>query len=290
VHLYRTTYYNEMQPGPPTANVNLRRPFPQFGFIQLVAGASHSSYDALQLRLQQRFAHGFTLLSSYSYEKSLDNGSGIRQANGDAYVPQNVYDLRGERGLSAFNFGQRWVTSFLYELPIGKGKHLLANANRITDALLGGWQLGGIFTLEGGFPLSVNCTSNSTYENTDSGCRADATGQKPGISNPTPNAWFNTAAFVNRTDFVPGVGPYRFGTSGRNVVIGPGTAALDGSLSKAFRITEKTRVDFRAEFFNVPNHPILGQPGGTVGTSTYGVISSTKLDSRQIQFALKLSF
>jgi len=290
VHLYRTTYYNEMQPGPPTSNVNLRRPYSHLGFIQLVAAASHSSYDSFQMRLQQHFSHGFTLLSSYSYQKSIDNGSGVRQANGDAYVPQNVYDLRGERGLSAFNFGQRWVTSFLFELPFGKGKPFLGNANRLTNSLLGGWQLGGIFTLEGGFPLSVYCTSNGTYENTDSGCRADVTGQSPQLSNRTPNAWFNTAAFVNRTDFVPGVGPYRFGTSGRNVVVGPGIVGLDASISKAFQFTERAHLDFRAEFFDLPNHPILGQPGGTVGTSTFGVISSTKLDSRQIQFALKLAF
>src|SRR5262249_24755076 len=186
LHLYRTTCYNEMLPGPPTSNVNLRRPFTHRGFIQLVEAASHASYDSLQVRLQQRFSHGFTLLSSYSYEKSIDNGSGIRQANGDAYAPQDVYNLRGDRGLSAFNFGQRWVTSFLFELPFGKGKAFLANANRVTDALLGGWQLGGIVTLEGGFPLSVNCTSNATYENTDSGCRADATGINPSLSNPTP--------------------------------------------------------------------------------------------------------
>src|SRR5262249_36339526 len=69
VHLYRTNYYNEQQPGPPTSNVNLRRPFPQFGFIQLVEAASHSSYDAFQMRLQQHFSHGFTLLGSYSYQK-----------------------------------------------------------------------------------------------------------------------------------------------------------------------------------------------------------------------------
>lgn len=290
VHLYRTNYYNEQQPGPPTANLSLRRPFSHLGIIQLVEGAGHSSYNALQLRLQQRFSRGFTVLSSYSYEKSLDNGSGVRQANGDAYVPQNVYDLRGERGPSAFNFGQRWVTSFLYELPFGKGKQLLGSANPFVNALVGGWQLGGIFTLEGGFPFSVYCTSNSTYENTDSGCRADVTGQSPSAANLAPERWFNLNAFVNRTDFVAGVGPYRFGTSGRNVVNGPGVAELDASLSKAFRITEASRLDFRAEFFNLPNHPILGQPGSTVGTPTYGVISNTNLDNRQIQFALKLIF
>jgi hypothetical protein len=258
--------------------------------MQLVEGASHSSYDSLQIRLQQRFAHGFTLLSSFSWEKSIDNGSGVRQANGDAYVPQDVYNLRGERGLSAFNFDHRWVNSFLYELPVGRGKQLLGNSNRFVDAFLGGWQLGGILTLEGGYPFSVGCTSNGTYENTDSGCRADVTGQSPSISNPTPDRWFNLNAFVNRTDFVPGVGPYRFGTSGRNVVIGPGIVALDGSLSKSFHFNERTRLDFRSEFFNLPNHPSFGNPGATVGVSSYGVISSTKLDNRQIQFGLKLVF
>ena len=260
------------------------------GFLQLVEAASHSSYHAFNARLQQRFAHGFTLLSSFSFEKSIDNGSGVRQANGDAYVPQDVYNLRGERGLSAFNFGKRWTTSFLYQLPFGKGRPILGNSNRIVGAALGGWQVGAILTLEGGFPLSVYCTNNSTYENTDSGCRADATGINPALSNPTPNVWFNKTAFVNRTDFVAGAGPYRFGSSGRNVVNGPGVAELDASLAKSFHVTERAHLDFRAEFFNLPNHPIFGQPGGTVGTVSYGLISSTNLDSREIQFGLKLGF
>jgi hypothetical protein len=290
VHLYRTTYYNEPQPGPPTSNLNARRPFSRLGFIQLVEGASHSSYDALQVRLQQRFSKGFTLLSSFSYEKSIDNGSGVRQANGDEYTPQDVYSLVNERGPSAFDFGTRWVNSFLYALPIGKGKPVLGNANRLVDAALGGWQLGGIFTWQGGFPLSAYCTSNSTYMNTDTSCRADATGVSPVLSNASPTQWFNPAAFVNRLNFTPGVGPYTYGNSGRNVIIGPGIVELDGSLSKSFFFTEKTHLDFRAEFFNLPNHPILGQPGTTVGTPSYGVISATNLPARQIQFALKLLF
>ncbi|MBI3696351.1 MAG: hypothetical protein HY238_16125, partial [Acidobacteria bacterium] len=112
----------------------------------------------------------------------------------------------------------------------------------------------------------------------------------PKLSNPTPNDWFNLAAFVNRIGFVSGVGPYRFGNTGRNNVVGPGIVELDFAMAKSFRFTERTRLDFRSEFFNLPNHPIFGQPGATVGTVTYGVIGSTRLDSRQIQFGLKLSF
>ena len=87
-----------------------------------------------------------------------------------------------------------------------------------------------------------------------------------------------------------GVGPYRFGNSGRNVIIGPGIVELDASLQKSFTITERSHLDFRSEFFNLPNHPILGLPGSTIGTPTYGVIGSTALPSREIQFALKLVF
>jgi hypothetical protein len=290
VHLQRTTYYNEPNPGSPTSNLNLRRPYPQLGFVQLVESASHSSYDALQIRVQQRFAHGFSLLSSFAWQKSIDDGSGVRQATGDAYVPQDVNNLRAERGRSAFDFSRGWTTSALYELPFGHGKTTLANANRLVDALAGGWQVGGIFTLSTGFPFSVGCTSNGTYQNTDSTCRADATGLSPTLSNPTPNLWFNTSAFVNRTDFVAGVGPYRFGTSGRNILTGPGIAGFDFSAQKVFRITERSNLEFRSEFFNLPNHPIFGLPGATVGTTSYGVISSTRVDSRQIQFGMKLRF
>jgi hypothetical protein len=94
----------------------------------------------------------------------------------------------GERGLSAFNFGKRWTTSFLYQLPFGKGHAFLGNANRLLDAVVGGWQVGGIYTLEAGFPFSVGCSSNSTYQNTDTTCRADATGLNPALDNATPNA------------------------------------------------------------------------------------------------------
>jgi hypothetical protein len=119
---------------------------------------------------------------------------------------------------------------------------------------------------------------------------ADATGISPVLDNPTPKNWFNQAAFVNRLSFVTGVGPYRVGNSGRNNVIGPGLAALDASMAKSFTFTERVRMDFRAEFFNLPNHPILGQPGASVNTASEGQINATRVPSRQIQFGLKLRF
>jgi hypothetical protein len=292
IKLERTIFYNEAPAGPP-GNQNLRRPFPTvFANLQLVARPAHSSYHSLQLRLQRRFSRGFTVLTSFTYGKSIDNGSGVRAVSGDAYTPANSRELWRERGLSAFDFRKRLTTSFLYELPFGTGKAFLDSAHPVVNAVLGGWQMGGIFTLQDGFPFTVLCSANATYQNSSGACRADAVGTDPELPRDQrgPSGWFNRAAFVDRLDFVRGVGPYRYGNSGRNNVIGPGIIELDFSLAKSFRPTERTRLDLRAEFFNLPNHPIFGQPGSTVATSTYGVISSTRLDSRQIQFGLKLVF
>lgn len=290
VHMQRTVYANDSVPGGPIANRNLRRPFPDLGFIQAVEAPSHASYHSLQVRLQHRFSHGFTLLASFSWEKSIDDGSGIRQPQGDTYVPPNGADLRSERGLSAFNFGKKFTVSGLWELPLGRGKAIGGDTNKYLNHLVAGWQLGGILTLEGGFPFSASCQSNATYQNTDGTCRPDATGITPVLDNPDPARWFNPAAFVNRLDFTTGVGPYRFGNSARNNLIGPGLVQVDVSLFKSFRFTERVKLDFRAEFFNAPNHPNFGQPGATVGTANFTRITSTRTDQRQIQLGLRLTF
>jgi hypothetical protein len=292
-HLQRTVYYNDRVPGGPIANVNLRRPFPDMGFVQAVEAPVHSSYHSFQTRLQQRLARGFTLLASFSWEKSIDNGSGIRQATGDAYAPPNGGDLRSERSVSAFNFGKKLTVSGLWELPFGRGKRYGAAVPRALDFVVGGWQVGGIFTAEGGFALSAACQNAATYQNTDGPCRPDATGISPKLGNPDPAQWFNPAAFVNRlgapaTGAFPG--PYRYGNSQRNNIIGPGLVALDASLFKSFQPTERVKIDFRAEFFNLPNHPNFGQPNATVGSPNYTRITSTRIAQRQIQLGLRLTF
>ena len=179
------------------------------------------------------------------------------------------------------------TTTLLYNLPIGHGKALLGNAGRVADTLLGGWQAGTIVTVQDGFPLTPTCGS-SAAQNGGGSCYPDATGINPALprGEQDPKRFFNTAAFVNR---LPGA-DFRFGTAGRNTIIGPGTIAVDFSAIKNFRITEHHVVEFRTEFFNLPNHPIFGLPGASPSTIGYGVISSTNVDSRQVQFGLKYSF
>jgi hypothetical protein len=287
VHLRRFTTYNTAPPGP--GNINARRPFPIFnGTFQVANAPSHSRYDSLQMRLQQRFNHGFTLLGSFSYGKSIDNGSGIRQQGNDLGTPSDDYNLRSIRGLSSFDFRRRLTASALYELPFGKGKAFLSGAGRGMDTVVRGWQVGTILTLQDGFPLTATCGSGAVQNGGDT-CLADATGINPNLprGQQDPRHFFNLDAFVNR---LPGGAQFRYGNAGRGTIIGPGFLDLDFSLAKTFRITEHHGLEFRAEFFNLPNHPMFGIPGTSPGTSTYGVISSTAVDSRQLQFGLKYMF
>ena len=286
VHLRRLTTYNNPEPSD-APNVNLVRPFPQFGGFQNMNAPSHSSYHALQARLQQRFAYGFTLLSSFAYSKSIDNGSGIRTTDGDSLTPSNNYNLELERGPSTFDFRRRWTNSWLYELPVGRGKRFLKDGG-VANVILGGWQFGGILTLQDGFPLTAYCSSGA-IQNGGGSCYPDATGISPTLesSEQSRTRFFDTAAFVDR---LPGGPRFRYGNSARSTITGPGIINFDASINKKFDITESKFVEFRAEFFNLPNHPIWNPPGTTLGSPNYGVITSTKIDSRQLQFALKLVF
>src|SRR6266436_5733206 len=142
IKLRRLMSYNNPEPSS-LPNSNDARPFPKFGSFQTMSAPSHSTYHALQAKLQQRFSRGFTLLGSFAYGRSIDNGSGVRTTDGDSLTPSNNYDLRLERGLSAFDFRRRLTTSWLWGLPLG------------ANTLLRGWQVGGILTMQDGFPFTV---------------------------------------------------------------------------------------------------------------------------------------
>ena len=286
VHLRRLMSYNNPEPSQ-LANSNLARPYPKFGSIQVMSAPGHSSYHALYLKLQRRFSRGVTFLSSFSYAKSIDNGSGIRTTDGDSLTPSNNYDLELERGLSAFDFRRRWTTSWLWELPLGKDKRWVNNGG-VADLILGGWQLGGIVTLQDGFPFTVSCGPGN-IQNGGGICYPDATGADWRLprSERTRTRYFNTDAFVDRN---PAAGPFRYGTVARNSLIGPGFVSLDASANKRFDLAGSAQLELRIEVFNLPNLPIWSQPGTQLRTPTFGVINSTRLDSRQIQFGVKLIF
>jgi hypothetical protein len=271
----------------PTSNVTLsvasRSPYPELGRFQEVDGSGKANYNSLSVKLQRRFSKGLTYMFGYTWSKSIDQGSAIRVHDTDVLFPQNSYNLRAERGLSSFNQDHRAVTSVLYDLPIGKGRRFLSNAG-IADAVIGGWQLGSIFTVQSGFPATV--IDNRDQSNTGIGYdRPNATGQYSVLSRDVrnPDRWFNTAAFALQPSGT-------FGTAGRNTVITPGSIQLDFSAHKEFRIVENHALQFRFEAFNLPNHPNWGNPDLSFTSQTFGRINSTRTNMREIQIALKYTF
>src|SRR5437773_5095547 len=215
-----------------TGSIASRTPYPELGRFQEVEGSSKANYNSLSVKLQRRFSKGLTYLFGYTWSRSIDYGSAIRVHNTDLLFPQSGYDLRAERGLSSFNVPHRSVTSLLYELPVGKGRRFL-NQSGVPDAVLGGWEIGSILTLQTGFPQTV--VAGKDQSNTGIGYdRVNATGQDTVLPRDVRNVdrWFNTDAFVLQ--------PFgTFGNAGRNTIVTPGVIAWGLSAHKDFRFPEK---------------------------------------------------
>jgi hypothetical protein len=256
------------------------RPYPQFGSFTSIVNRGNSTYHAFQLKAEKRTGHGLYFLSSFTFSKSINDQPEICC---NAPWPQNSYNLAAEKGLSDFDNRERWVTSLDYALPAGKGQKFLNHGGPM-DLAFGGWHLGGIITFRSGFPFSPE-TGNGDPTNTGSQglLRTDRIGSGH-VAHPSPSLWFN----IN--DFPVPVG--HFGDAGKNILEGPGEKSVDLSARKIFSISERIRLEFRAEFFNAFNHAVFSQPDPFVtdGAGTAAVITSTVIPQRQIQFALKLQF
>jgi hypothetical protein len=275
---------NESLPGT-VGSVNSRAPYPNFGRIQLVDNSGNANYNSFSAKVTKRYSEGLTLLGSYTFAKSIDTTSGIRVQGDDTLFPQNSYCVRCERGLSAFDTRHRFVTSGLWDIPVGKGRRVDLQSGWL-DAIAGGWQLGSIITVQSGFP--INPTVGGSDRSGAGGLfdRPNATGISPYLSNPTPSKWFNIAAFTPNT-------PGTFGNVGRNSIIGPGMFTWDFSTHKDFMMpyAESHRLEFRFEAFNVLNHPVWATPNVNANAPTqFGVITGTRVNMRQMQLALKYVF
>jgi Carboxypeptidase regulatory-like domain/TonB dependent receptor len=236
------------------------------GNITQMESTGTSSYNALWLSANQRLARGLQMTMSYTWSKSLDDGS----LSSQGVVVQNSYNLRGDRGLSDYNASQRFVANAIYELPF--------RGSRWMD----GWQLAAIVQMQTGNPVNI-VTSNSTLTGVANTLRPNVTGPIPIFGNP--DRWFDGSVFT------PVAG---FGDLGRNVVIGPGSNNTDFSITKYTKLTERMRVQLRAEVFDLLNHPNFGNPGNVAAGPNFGRITSTRFptgesgSSRQVQFAMKL--
>jgi hypothetical protein len=262
-----------------------RRPWPAYGNFQMVDSSANSNYHALSAKLQQRFSRGLTYLLGYTWSKSIDSGSAIRNNNGDNQWPADSYDLHRERALSQFHLGRRLVASLLYELPLGAGK-AFANWGGVPNKLLGGWQLGSILTFADGTALHVGGIGDTNATTLYEGNRPNSTGISPFPEKQTVEQFWNIAAFDTTNPSLN----YLFGNTGRNVLFKPGTRQWDFSVVKNTTIREGHSLQFRWEAFNMPNHPNWNTPSTDPRTaSTFGRIISART-MREMQFGLKYMF
>jgi outer membrane receptor protein involved in Fe transport len=274
---------NEALPGTSGA-AQTRAPYPNFGRIQLVDNSANGAYNSLAVKLTRRFSQGFTVLSSYTWSKSMDDSSGIRVQGQDTLFPQNSYCRKCEWALSSFDTRHRFVTSALYDLPVGKGRHFNPH-NGFANAIVGGWQIGAIWTIQSGFPITPGVGGADRSGNGAGFDRPNATGVSPYLDNPAPSRWWSPASLQANA-------PGTFGNAGRNSLIGPGYFTLDGSAHKEFRMPYKEShlLQFRFEAFNVLNHPVWGIPNANILSSGFGTITGTAVSMRQLQLGLKYNF
>ncbi len=268
-HLAGTTAINNPPAG--AGAIQARRPYARFGGIAYFSQDISSNYHALQAKLEKRLSAGAWYVVSYTFSKN------IQRVNTPA-VGQNTV---GERALTDFDIPHNLAVSFGYELPIGRGKRLLGNAGGFANALLGGWQTQGILVVRSGRPFTA--TIGADRANTGVG------GQRPNrlasgkLDNPTVEKWFDVSAFVLPAQFA-------YGNSGANILREDRYKSFDFSIFKQFRITEGSKLQFRAEAFNLTNTPSFSIPNTAIDTGTAGRVTSTFSAPRQIQFALKYNF
>ena len=294
VHLINRYDGNFAPPEP--GNINADRPIqtaiipPANNVISPLGGINqynfngNSNYQALVAQLEKRFTKGLTWLTSYTWSKTIGDVCSDSADGSSANCGfQDPLNMRAEKSLDNQNMTHRFVTSILYDLPVGRGRQFGSRMNPVLNGVIGGWSVGGLFTRHSGLPYTIVDSGNPA--NTGS----IATESRPNlVGNPYLVPWtvahaFNTAAFA--------IQPlYTYGSLGRNTMSLPYVDNLDLILSKVFTVTERVRLQLRFEAFNSTNTPpFTSAPGATVGTATFGQTTSAGAP-RQLQLGLKVLF
>ncbi|HLM82983.1 MAG TPA: TonB-dependent receptor [Terriglobales bacterium] len=273
-------------------------PFPIWNLIYQQRNGGDAIYHGVETVLTHRFTQGLSFQSSYVFSKNLSDavGSGccsFAQENGP--FPVNQFDPRYDYGDVGFTRRHRWLTTSLYEIPIGRGKRFGGTMSRALDAVIGNWQTTGILLIESGPYLTPVYGGGTDPSGTNANANGNA-GQRPdrvcngNLSHPTAAGYFEASCFV-----IPASNIGRFGNAGVGILRGPGTVNLDAGLAKIFPITEKVRLRFEATSVNALNHGNLGIPDLNIAnTSDFGVIHSSQTSegegARTIQLGLRLTF
>ena len=277
IHLQEGFNINEVEPGPGSlASRRLIQPLSNVTTINYYFPGNMSNYNSLQIKVQKNLSHGLQFLASYTYSKSLDYAGSSASGGGAVGNPQTYTNRRAGYGPSGFDIAQRFVGSWVYLLPFGN-----QIKNGFVSRLASGWEIDGISTIETGFPFSV--TLNQGVNNgAPSWPNRVCSGT---LANPDPYLWYNPSCFVPPP-------AYTYGNVARGVLFGPGLTDFDVSFVKNTKIQERYNLQFRADSFNLLNTPSFSVSGinTSIGSPTAGRITSTNVDNREFQLALKLTF
>jgi Carboxypeptidase regulatory-like domain/TonB dependent receptor-like, beta-barrel/TonB-dependent Receptor Plug Domain len=277
----------------PLPALDSRRPIQGFRSISAVLPAAFSNYHALQVKFERRFSKGLYVLNSFTWSKAIDNVSQVlEEPGGNTGTPQNLFNLAADRGLSPYDQPFNNTTSFVWELPFGRGRAFWSGMSYVLDAFVGGWTVTGINTMTSGQAVNFRYTPSPVTANLPSFIGGVAL--RPNlVGNPilpkderTIDRYFDAAALQLPSLDQP------FGNAGRNIARGDSFYQFDFGLQKNFAmpfINEASKLEFRTEFFNLFNKTNFGAPNSTFASAGFGQVRSTT-PARQIQFALKLSF
>ena len=283
-----TTYeYNQPVPGP--GGPDPRRPLfnlaPRVPSVNYMVSDGNSNYTSLQASLERRFANGLGLISAYTWSHSIDMVANAFGGADNGPIPQDIrcrHDC--ERSASGFDIRHRFTQSVNYALPFGKGRAMALNS-KVADFIVGGWDTNAILTLQTGLPFTPTL---QTSVSNSGGSRPDRLA-KGTLDNPDPFRWFDTS--FNTAGAAWGIPQqFTFGNSARNVLYGPGRVNMDWSIFKNFSVTENSKVQFRAEMFNLFNTPQFDLPNASIGNPAAGRITATVGNNRQVQLALRFQF
>ena len=274
-------------------SLQARRPIANFGTISAVLPEGFSNYNALQIKLERRFSQGLYFLNSFTYSKALDNASQVlEEPNGNTGTPQNVYDIQNDQGIGAYDQPFNNTTSFVFEVPFGRGRAFGSDLNPVIDTVFGGWVLSGVNTMTSGQPINFRYGPSPVTNNLPSFLGGVAL--RPNVicdpinretrANPT-SGYFVRSCLTTPTLDQP------FGNAGRNIARSDSFFQFDLGVHKQFRlpINEETRLEFRAEFFNLFNKTNFQAANPDINSAAFGNISST-FPARQIQLAVKFTF